>query len=151
MNRIIQVQSKYMREVRNNAVQLSELKTQMLEFRRRYDDTTNVTRIGSLTNGYVDGNSSSSTAVSPSYHSAAQKSHNDIVDVDSSTSHSSSSSSTDVPVIRQDSPSSSSSDTSSPSPPAKKNIKPRAATIILKRRIAEPGASTAAKQSRNQL
>lgn len=149
MNRIIQVQSKYMREVRNNAVQLSELKTQMLEFRRRYDDTTNVSRIGSLTTGFVDGNSSSSAVVAPSYHSAAQKSRNDIVDEEiSSPSHSSSSSSSEVALIREGSPSPSSSDASSPSPPLKKNIKPRAATIILKRRIAEPGASTAAKQSR---
>lgn len=130
MNRILQVQSKYMREVRNNAVQMSELKTQMLEFRRRYDDTTNVSRISSLSSGYVEGGSSSGSST--------------IV------SQLSSSSGSDIAVIRPGSPGPSSSDASTPSPPTKRNIKPRAATIILKRRIAEPGASTA-KQSRKEL
>lgn len=122
-----QLQTKQLRQVRDNAVQLAELKTQMLELRRSYDDAGG----NRLQAGSSASSSSSATAEGSSGGPSA------LVATTSSSSATAASSS-----------SSSASTGSSLRTP---NIKPRTATIILKRRLAEADAAMAVKQAKRQL
>lgn len=122
-----QLQTKQLRQVRDNAVQLAELKTQMLELRRSYDDAG-----GNRLQAGSSASSSSATAEGSSGGPSA------LVATTSSSSAAAAASS-------------SSSSASTGSSLRTPNIKPRTATIILKRRLAEADAAMAVKQAKRQL
>lgn len=113
------LQNKQMRQIKNNSMQISELKTQMVEFRRRLEETTsnqNISKMTSIDNSAGGSNNNSSTSTATTPISSPSSSSGCVVDA--------------LPTTTPEK--------------ALKNIKPRTATIILKRRIAE--YATAAKR-----